>query len=80
MGLLTLEDIVEELIGEVRHALAAAAGTLPSPAGDGDYLVEGASPLRELNSQAGVSLPAGRAARRLMRLILEHLQDIPEPV
>jgi Mg2+/Co2+ transporter CorB len=77
MGLLTLEDIVEELIGEfaTHSPLQPARFHLQD---DGAYLVEGASPLRELNRKLGYRFPLD-GPKTLNGLILEHLQDIPEP-
>ena len=77
MGLLTLEDIVEELIGE----FATHSPLQPSRfhrQHDGSYLVEGGSVLRELNRKLGYRFPLD-GPKTLNGLILEHLQDIPEP-
>ena len=76
MGLLTLEDIVEELIGEfaTRSPLQPARFHRQD---DGSYLVEGASLLRELNRKLGYRFPLD-GPKTLNGLILEHLQDIPE--
>jgi Mg2+/Co2+ transporter CorB len=77
MGLLTLEDIVEELIGEfaTRSPLQPARFHRQK---DGAYLVEGASVLRELNRKLGCRFPLD-GPKTLNGLILEQLQDIPEP-
>ena len=75
-GLVTLEDIIEEIIGE--FTTTAPAG--PSAfrwALDGSVLVEGTAPLRELNRKLGLTLPLD-GPKTLNGLILEHLQDIPE--
>ena len=75
-GLVTLQDIVEELVGEfstqgpqVRRALHWDE--------DGTAVVDGMSSLRELNRGLGLSLPLD-SAKTLNGLILETLQDIPE--
>ncbi len=75
-GLVTLEDIVEEIIGKFTTGLPGASHDLDWAA-DGSVLVDGMTPLRELNRQLEVELPAG-GPRTLNGLILEHLQDIPE--
>ena len=77
MGLLTLEDIVEELIGE----FATHSPLQPSRfhrQKDGAFVVEGGSLLRELNRKLGYRFPLD-GPKTLNGLILEHLQDIPEP-
>lgn len=76
MGLLTLEDIVEELIGEfATHSPLQPARFHRQE--DGSYLVEGSSLLRELNRKLGFRFPLD-GPKTLNGLILEHLQDIPE--
>ncbi len=77
MGLLTLEDIVEELIGEfATHSPLQSARFHRQ--GDGAYLVEGGSLLRELNRKLGYRFPLD-GPKTLNGLIIEHLREIPEP-
>jgi Mg2+/Co2+ transporter CorB len=77
MGMLTLEDIVEELIGEfATHSPLQPARFHRQE--DGTYLVEGGSLLRELNRKLGYRFPL-EGPKTLNGLILEHLQDMPEP-
>jgi Mg2+/Co2+ transporter CorB len=77
MGLLTLEDILEEIIGEftTQSPLQAAQFTRLD---DGSVVVDGVSSLRELNRQLGFTFPVD-GPKTLNGLILEHLQEIPEP-
>ncbi|HSD43990.1 MAG TPA: HlyC/CorC family transporter [Burkholderiales bacterium] len=75
-GLVTLEDIIEEIIGE--FTTAAPVKTSAYAWDDsGSALVEGASSLRELNRKLGLALPLD-GPKTLNGLILEHFQDIPE--
>jgi len=77
MGLLTLDDIVEELIGEfATHSPLQPARFHRQE--DGTYLVEGGSLLRELNRKLGYRFPLD-GPKTLNGLILEHLRDMPEP-
>jgi Mg2+/Co2+ transporter CorB len=75
-GLLTLEDIIEEIIGEFTTA-APVKATGYAWDEEGSTLVEGTSSLRELNRKLGLALPLD-GPKTLNGLILEHLQDIPE--
>lgn len=77
MGLVTLEDILEEIIGEftTQSPLQARGFSRQS---DGSYLVEGGALLRELNRKLGFRFPLD-GPKTLNGLILEHLRDIPEP-
>jgi Mg2+/Co2+ transporter CorB len=77
MGLLTLEDIVEELIGEfATHSPLQSAHFHRQD--NGSYVVEGGSLLRELNRKLGYHFPLD-GPKTLNGLILEHFRDIPEP-
>lgn len=75
-GLITLEDIVEEIIGEFTTSTPIRASSFDWGEGD-STLVEGASSLRELNRKLGLKLPLD-GPKTLNGLILDYLQDIPE--
>src|SRR2546425_473574 len=74
-GLVTLEDIIEEIIGEFTTT-APVKWESYFWEKDGSALVEGSSVLRELNRKLGLALPLD-GPKTLNGLILEHLQDIP---
>jgi Mg2+/Co2+ transporter CorB len=76
MGLVTLDDILEEIIGEFTTQSPLAGGAIHRQP-DGTALVEGSVPLRQLNRKLDIGLPRD-GPRRLNGLILEHLRDIPE--
>jgi len=75
-GLLTLEDIIEEIIGEFTTTAPLRASGFEWSA-EGSALVEGSSSLRDLNRKLGLELPLD-GPKTLNGLILEHFQDIPE--
>ncbi len=75
-GLMTLEDIIEEIIGEFTTN-APSVATIRAWDENDSALVEGASPLRELNRKLGLALPL-EGPKTLNGLIIEHFQDIPE--
>ena len=75
-GLTTLEDIIEEIIGEFTTN-APSVATIRAWDKNDSALVEGASPLRELNRKLGLALPLD-GPKTLNGLIIEHFQDIPE--
>ena len=76
-GLLTLEDILEELIGEFTTHSPMQTSRFRRME-DGSIIVEGGSLLRALNRKLGYRFPLD-GPKTLNGLILEHLQDIPEP-
>jgi Mg2+/Co2+ transporter CorB len=76
MGLVTLEDIIEEIIGKFTTSLPSAGPALAWDA-SGTAAAEGTMPVREVNRALGLSLPTD-GPKTLNGLIVEHLQDIPE--
>lgn len=75
-GLVTLEDIVEELVGKFTTR-QADAGPRAAWDADGCALVDGAESLRDINRRLDLDLPLS-GPRTLSGLVVEHLQDIPE--
>ena len=76
LGLVTLENILEEIVGDFTTQSPARSGKFLRQE-DGSLLVEGSIPLRDLNRKLGMHFPL-HGAKTLNGLILEHLQDIPE--
>jgi Mg2+/Co2+ transporter CorB len=76
LGLVTLEDIIEELVGKFTTSMPGASTDSVWDA-DGFALVDGSHSLRELNRRLGIDLPLD-GPKTLSGLIIEHLQDIPE--
>ncbi|MBV6448441.1 HlyC/CorC family transporter [Nitrosomonas sp.] len=76
MGLVTLEDIIEEIIGEFTTQAPTQASIFQKQE-DGSILVEGSTLLRELNRKLGLQFPLD-GPKTLNGLILEYFEDIPE--
>lgn len=77
IGLITLEDILEEIIGEFTTSISPSLSDEISPQGDGSFLIEGSTNIRDINKGLKWDLPTD-GPRTLNGLILEHLEDIPE--
>jgi len=75
LGLITLEDILEEIVGE--FTTNAPGGDQFTRDADGSVVVEGSVLLRTLNRRLGTKFPSD-GPRTLNGLILEHFGDIPE--
>jgi Mg2+/Co2+ transporter CorB len=78
MGMVTLEDILEELIGEFTTQSPLSTSATLARQSDGSLIVEGGTLLRDLNRRLGTHFPLD-GPKTLNGLILEHFEDIPEP-
>ncbi len=76
LGLVTLEDIIEELIGKFTTSAPDSTDKLCWDA-NGSVIADGSQHLRVLNRKLGLDLPVD-GPKTLNGLVLEHLQDIPE--
>ena len=77
LGLCTLQDILEEIVGEFTSQ-KPMAGRLYSREPDGTVIADGACPLRVLNRKAGFEFPLD-GPKTVNGLVLEAIEDIPEP-
>lgn len=75
LGLVSLEDILEEIVGEFSSRPTTKGGIYPQD--DGTWLVDGGSTLRDLNRKLELNLPLN-GPKTLNGLILEYFEDIPE--
>ncbi len=76
-GLVTLEDILEEIVGEFTTDLSAMMRDV-RPQRDGSFLVDGGANIRHLNRIMHWELPTG-GPKTLNGLVTEYLEAIPEP-
>ncbi|MDD9157974.1 CNNM domain-containing protein [Aliivibrio sp. S4TY2] len=76
-GLITLEDILEEIVGEFTTSMAPSLAEEITPQPDGSFMIEGSANIRDINKGLKWDLPTD-GPRTLNGLILEHLEEIPE--
>jgi len=77
LGLITLEDILEEIVGEFTTDPAATSKDIHQQE-DGTYLVDGGTSVRDLNKVLEWDLPT-EGPKTLNGLIIEYLEHIPDP-
>lgn len=77
LGLVTLEDILEEIVGEFTTDPSASRKDV-NRKDDGTYLIDGSITVRELNKFLDWQLPT-EGPKTLNGLIIEYLEHIPEP-
>jgi magnesium and cobalt exporter, CNNM family len=75
-GLVTLEDLLEEIVGEFTSDVSSLHKDVHREKG-GSYIVNASASLRTLNRKMNWSLPT-TGPRTLNGLIIEHLETIPE--
>lgn len=75
-GIVTIEDILEEIVGEFTTDLATTNVDI-HPQNDGSYLIDGSAHLRLINRQLGWEMPQD-GPKTLNGLITEYLETIPE--
>jgi CBS domain containing-hemolysin-like protein len=74
-GLVTLEDLVEEIVGEIREEHERDEREV-APEGEGRYLVRGSAAIEALNAALGTDVPA-EGFDTVAGLIYSHLGRIP---
>jgi Mg2+/Co2+ transporter CorB len=77
-GLITLEDILEEIVGEITDEFDPHADQELLPGEDGHFYVDGAMTIRDLNRATDWSLPDDEA-NTLAGLVIHEAQMIPTP-
>ena len=76
-GLVTLQDILEEIVGEFTSQSPMNVGFYRKQ-GDGSVMIEGSCPLRVLNRKLGFKFPLD-GPKTMNGLLIEYVEDIPEP-
>ena len=76
-GLITLEDILEEIVGDFTTTMTPTTSDEINLQPDGSYLVDGSASIRDINKEMSWHLPTD-GPKTLNGLIIEYLEDIPE--
>ena len=77
-GLLTLEDLLEEIVGNIYDEFDPQEDQNIIPLGENLWRVSGSTELDELSQTLGVSFPENEEAETLGGLVFEQLSVIPE--
>jgi putative hemolysin len=74
-GVVTVEDVLEQLVGEIEDEFDVTRQ--PLPVGSTTMVLEGAVPIRDLETQYQLALPREQGYETLAGFVLAHLQKIP---
>jgi Mg2+/Co2+ transporter CorB len=73
----TLEDILEEVVGDFTTTMTPTTSEEVNAQPDGSYLVDGSATVRDINKEMTWNFPTD-GPKTLNGLIIEYLEDIPE--
>jgi putative hemolysin len=79
-GVITIEDLLEEIVGEIEDeydedSIAPEAVEV----GDGALRVDGRTPIEEVNRALGIALPIEEDFETMSGLVFHHLGKVPDP-
>ncbi len=75
-GLVTVEDILEEIVGDFTTSMSPTLAEEVMPQNDGSVIIEGGANIREINKAFNWRLPE-EEARTINGMLLEALEEIP---
>jgi putative hemolysin len=78
-GLVTTEDLLEEIVGEIRDERESLRLTSVSRLPDGSYMIDGTATIRDLREQVGLPLEESADYQTIAGLLLQRLGAVPRP-
>lgn len=76
-GLFTLEDILEEIVGDFTTGMTVYTSDEVEELKDGTFVIDGSANIREINKEMHWDLPTD-GPKTLNGLVVEYMEDIPE--
>jgi putative hemolysin len=79
VGLVTVEDVLEEIVGEIREEQEPGGLPYVTRLPDGSYVLDGTAPVRELRAKLSLPLEESPDYSTVAGFLLDRLQGIPRP-
>jgi len=79
VGLVTLEDVLEEIVGEIREEGEAGAPPFAHRLPDGSYVLDGFAPIRDVRAQLALPVEESSDYRTVAGFMIHSLGVIPKP-
>jgi putative hemolysin len=79
VGLVTVEDLLEEIVGELREERESRGLPYVTRLPDGAYLIDGAASIHDLRLQAGLPLEDSAEYHTIAGFLLHALNTVPQP-
>jgi putative hemolysin len=78
-GLVTTEDLLEEIVGEIRDEGESSRLQSVSRLPGGSYMIDGTASIRDLREQVGLPLPDSPDYQTIAGFLLHKLGTVPRP-
>ncbi|MBI3105355.1 MAG: HlyC/CorC family transporter, partial [Candidatus Rokubacteria bacterium] len=79
VGLVTLEDVIEEIVGEIREEGEAGAPPFARRMPDGSYILDGFAPTRDVRAQLALPVEESSDYQTVAGFLIHRLGAIPKP-
>jgi putative hemolysin len=79
VGLVTTEDLLEEIVGEIRDERDSPRLESVTSQPDGSYIIDGIATIRDLREQAGLPLDDSPDYQTMAGFVLHRLGTVPRP-
>lgn len=79
VGLVTVEDLLEEIVGEIREENESVRLESVKRLPDGSYIIDGAAQVRDLRDRLGLPIEESASYQTLGGFLLHRLETLPQP-